>query len=259
MAQPQNLVPMHHHGNIPVCPVVGKQFYKDLEAYEMAMQLLHKVEKEIKKMAAGLSHVKNVMFGVTEIMNEFQNVEGSKVRVQSDVQNIDSDMRKQVTEAQGIINKFQGGVASNPHKITPQEKQAMEHLCSLIHTINDELGMLKNTPSLKASAFVQNMEEGIKSIKDAFKGSWNNPMHMADELVVAVEDESHQGWYSPMIKNIQFGFQTLNQTTSALSTSTNTQLQYATDMFKQFLGIDETSMEAYQKLNLQLIQNEKSN
>lgn len=257
MAQPQNLIPMHQ-GKIPVCPVVGKQFYKDLEAYEMAMQLLHKVEKEIKKMASGLSHMKNIMFGVTEIMNEFQNVEGAKVRVSSDVQNIDSDMRKQVTEAQGIINHYQDGVKAKG-SVTPKQKEAMEQLCSLIHTLNDELGMLKNTPSLKASGFVQNMEEGIKSITGAFpRDSWDKPAYMAAWLTIAVRDED-KGKTSPMLKNIQFGFQTLNQTTSALSTSTNTQLQYATDMFKQFLGIDETSMEAYQKLNLQMIQNEKSN
>lgn len=246
-----------------------KKFMKNIEAYEEAMSELNAARKELKKMAAGLSHMKNVMYGVMEFMNMFQNVEGAKVKALSDVQNIDSDLRSQISEAQGDVNQFESGVGHSTFmnlntQITPKEKAQMQSLMNLVDMLNFEVKILQGVKGLSSSSVVKNIEDGIGSIKGAFqwpgsKGSdqnaWGSPTRMAHYLHFFVQQAGKEGKYSSNLKNLQFGFQTLNQTTSALSTSTNTNLQFVTAMFKQFLGVDESSMKAYQEMNSKIINN----
>jgi hypothetical protein len=72
--------------------------------------------------------------------------------------------------------------------------------------------------------------------------SWNDKpgtpagSGIADAILWGVHQQNG-GQYSPVLKGISDGLQTVNQSVSALSTSTNTKLQFQSEQYKQGLGI----------------------
>ncbi|MDN3505970.1 MAG: hypothetical protein P0S96_01930 [Simkaniaceae bacterium] len=244
----------------PVLPPLSPQIKKDLEAYMEAMELLQEDRAKLKEMAKQLSHMKNVMYGVVEIMNMFQNVEGAKVRSLSAVDNIDSDIRSQVTEGQGSINSITSGKGTGHDGLTPTLKQKLEalRLVLFVKQMQAFIDAHGGAKGLVGKSALAQMQDAINKIKGAFGKDWGNPKDMAALLLSWVHD-SHSGTAVPQMKDLQFGFEELNQQVSALSTVTNTNLQFTSEMFKNFLGIDETAMQTYQKFNLQMVQNQKSN
>lgn len=258
-------------GPIPPTPVLNPQLSKDLLAYLEAMEILEEVWQKIKAMAAGLKHMKNVMYGVIEIMNMFQNIEGAKMRVLSSVDNVDSDLRSLVTSSQGAVNAITGSQTGKV--ITPNAKQEAEaqKFYDGIQQIQAFIDAHGGAKGIAGDSILKNLQEAINNIKTEFgwksnkqPGAWGNKKAMAERFLEWARmsrsaKDGGTGTFSPQLRNIQFGFQQLNQTVSALSTTTNTQLQFTSEMFKQFLGIAASAMESYQKGNLQMVQNQKTN
>ena len=244
---------------IPPLPVLNPQLSKDLLAYLEAMELLQEMRQKLKEMAAGLKHMKNVMFGVVEIMNMFQNIEGGKIRALSAVDNIASDIRSEVSNAQGGVNAIAG--ADNKNGSTTPTKAEIADAKKFLDFINQIQAFIDAHGGAKGvigNATLKNLQDAVNNIKKQFTNDWGNPKYMAIDILRWVK-ESKSGKFAPELKNLQFGFQQLNQTVSALSTTTNTNLQFTSEMFKQFLGIDESAMQSYQKGNLQMVQNQRSN
>ena len=228
---------------------------KDLEAWLEAEMMLQQMREELKKMAAGLSHMHNVMYGVMEIMNDFQNIEGAQIRGLAAVDNLDSDLRGAVTGAQ---TGFTGAVSGKNTNPTMAQKliDEIKEIQAFINYEKDQGLLGKKTVMDKAT--LSNLQSAIDGIKAAFGSSWGNATEMATEAQ-SWANQSGTGKYNPNIKNVQDNLQTLNQTTSALSTATNTQLDFTTKEFQQFLGIDESAIQAYQKLDSTTIHNQRSN
>lgn len=238
--------------NLPPEPVLNPELARDLEAYMEAMQMLQEARKKLLAMAAQLKHMKNPMYGVMMIMNQFQEISGDKVRVLSEADNVASDIRNAVSNAQGTTNDMAGGAISLKNWKSDAEK--------LIQFVKQLQAFIKYEAGGKGvvdSATLKNLEVALKNIKDQFGKDWGNPAKMAADMNTWF-NESQKGTYSPKLKNLQFAFQQLNQSTSALSTSTNTRLQFTTEQYKQFLGIEETTIEAYQKTNAAMVHNERS-
>lgn len=257
---------------LPLIPPLSPQIKKDLEAYIEAMELLHQDWAKLKAMAKQLGHMKNTMYGIVEIMNMFQNVEGAKVSAFSSLDNVDSDIRSQITGAEGEVNAIAGGKGTGHDGLTPTTKQDLEALKLVLYVKQIQAFMDREGGGSKVigKATLKNLQEAIDNIKTQFGKAWGHPQEMAAQINKWVYYTSHASGtgpnqklipahFSPQLRNIQFGFQQANQTVSAMSTSTNTQLEFVSNMFKQFLGIDETAMQSYQKGNATMIQNQRSN
>lgn len=232
-------------------PVLNPDIAKDLEAYMLAMQMLQEARQKLLAMAAQLKHMKNPMYGVMMIMNQFQEISGDQVRVLSAVDNIDSDIRAEVNDAQGATNSMSGGMMSI------NGKNDAEKLIEFVKQLEAFLKSQSGGNGVIDGATLKNLEDALDSIKKVFGKDWGNPDAMAKDMNTWV-NESNNGTYSPELKNLQFAFQELNQSSSALSTVTNTKLQFETQMFQQFLGIDETTIQAYQKTDASMIQNQRA-
>lgn len=246
-AQPQPLKVVPYD----IDPALNPQLRKDLEEYLLDMKLLQEELQKIKKMAAELKHMKNVMYGVMMIMNEFQTYQGQKVKALSDLDNVDSDLRAEVNDGQEGMNGMSG-----TNNSASEAKKLIEFVKQIQAFIDREAG--KGGKGIIDKATLQNLENAIHSIKEAFGKDWGNAAEMAKDVKWWIE-QSKNGKYFPALKNIQDAFQELIGSTSALSTSTNTELDFTTKLFQQFLGIDETTMQSYQKSTASMVQNQRSN
>ncbi|MBS0629831.1 MAG: hypothetical protein JSS30_06370 [Verrucomicrobia bacterium] len=247
-------------------PTLNPQIAKDLAAYEAAQEAYQFDCQEIQRLAAALSHMKNPMFGVQEVMSAVMNMSGDQISTLSAMDNIDTDMRNMLQDAQNGCNTLQ----TAPGNPDVPSKQQIADAQQIINNIDGLEAFLKWQQSLgKDSIFdqgtISNMLSAIKNIKGDFTESdgsgqtinvWGNASGMAAWLMLANQNAGNG--YDSALKTLQDGFQTLNQSTSALSTTTNTQLQFQTEQYKQYLGIDQSSIQAYLKLTSAMIQNEKT-
>ena len=232
---------------------------KDLEAWMEAQEMLQQMRKKLKQMAAGLSELGgNVMFKVMEIMGMFQNIEGAKVRGLAAIDNLDSDLRSAVSSAQtGFIGSKTGyGGNGDGTKMAQQLIDMIKELKTFINYEKSQSAQGKKT--VVDSSMLKNLSSAITQIQGVYGSAWGNAKEMAGDAYNWVQ-KAKGGKYAPELKSMQDGLQTLNQSTSALSTSTNTQLDFVTKEFQQFLGIDESAIQAYQKLDASMIHNQRSN
>lgn len=245
----------------PMAPELNPQIAKDLAAYEIAQEEYQYYCQEIKQLAAALATMKNPMFGVQEVMNAVMDMNGAQISSLSAIDNIDTDLRNMVGAAQDGFNSAMNDNSdpSNPNKVTPQQVQDGEKIKTNIDQLEAFLkwqqSLGKN--SIIDSGTLDNMLSAISSMKGAIgPNDWKDPGAIAHDINGWTS--ANNGQYSPQLKAFQDAFQTLNQSTSALSTSTNTQLQFMTQNYKQYLGIDQSDIQAETKLTSAMIQNQKT-
>ena len=82
----------------------------------------------------------------------------------------------------------------------------------------------------------------------AFGSSWGDASKMDSTMATWISDMK-SGQNVPDLKNLQDGFQTINQSVSEFSSTTNTQLQFVENQFKQGMGEENSAIQAYQKMN----------
>lgn len=230
---------------IPEKNVLNPQIEKDLEAWLVAMGELNKAREEIKKLALTI----HTFGGIQRVMAEVMNMQGDRVNTLSAVDNLDSDLRSEVGAGQGVMNGFGGSKVD----ATKEANKLINFVDQLQGFIREQEGMGKK--AVADPADLKNLQSAINNITGAFKTAWGNPKEMGERVEDWIKESKSHGTSSPELKSIQDGFQTLNQSTSALSTTTNTNLQFVTEQYKQFLGV-------YQNINqtwLKLTQNEVSN
>lgn len=243
-------------------PVLNPQIAKDWNDYEISLEQYKADCEEIKRLAAALASMKNPMFGVQEVMGAVMNMSGDQISSLSSLDNLDTDLRNLL---QGAQNGFNGAIndksdPSNPNEPTSQQtkdgKEILDNIRQLEAFIKWQQSLGGN--SAFDSGTLNNMLSAINNIKSVFTGnnSWGVPGAMGWRVNYFASQPN--GNYAPELKTIQDGFQTLNQSTSALSTTTNTKLQFTTEQYKQYLGIDQSTIQAYLKLTAAMIQNEKT-
>lgn len=250
---------MAHPNNAPVT-IPGNdsfqnQINQDLKAWLAAQAALKADEKRIQELALMLTHMKNPLYGVQEIMGAVMDMSGDQVSGLAAIDNLDSDLRSGISNAQGSANSIGGGKAT---KQDLKEAQQMLKILKDIQAFIDKEEKADKKDQVADPASLKTLQNAINQIKSAFGSDWGDPSKMVAKIHSWIED-AKKGKYESGMKTMMNGFQTLTQTVSALSTTTNTRLQFTTEQFKQFMGIDEDSLQAYLKLISGTINNQRTN
>jgi len=229
-------------------PILGPELSKEVARYEEDMDLLSEIKEKLKKLAAAMKNHGNVMFEVIQVFSLFQDVQAGQIRVLSDVDNVDSTLRSKLSQTQSDWNKMMGGATDGPGEAAA--KDMIKQIKEIEAFIKDESG---KKGSILDGASLKNLQAAISSIKSNFtyngKNVWGNKNEMYSACLNWLWEMDQDGKNIPEVKNIQDGFQTVNQSVSELSSTTNTQLQFVENQYKQGMGEENAAMQAYQKLN----------
>jgi len=236
------------NGNHVKTPILGPELANEVARYEEDMELLAEIKEKLKKMAAAMKNHGNVMYEVIQIFSMFQDVQAGKIRVLSDVDNVESTLRSKLSQAQSDWNKMMGD---------PNDRTGHAAAKDMIKQIKEIEAFIKYESGKKGSildgASLKNLQAAINSIKSNFtyngKNVWGNKYGMFNACLHWLSEMDQDGKNVPEVKNIQDGFQTINQSVSELSSTTNTQLQFVENQYKQGMGEENAAMQAYQKLN----------
>jgi hypothetical protein len=251
-------------------PQLNPQTAQDWAAYENAINQYGMDLKDIQKLAAMLVHAKNQfgynMYMLMEVEDAVNNKGGDQVGILSATENFDTDLRNLLQDAQNNYNGLLGSNTNNADEPTPQEEAMAEKFkqdIDQIQAILDWQGSSTCKNPIIDKGTIDNISSAIKNIKDACGTYWNDApgappgSNLASNILQAVSNQNG-GQYSPMLKGISDGLQTVNQSVSALSTSTNTKLQFQSEQYKQGLSQLQAVIESETKLTAAMIQNEKS-
>jgi len=239
---------MSSNPNNGMVPQLNPQTAQDWAAYENAIAQYNLELKDIQKLAAMLVHAKGQfgynMYQVMEVVDAVNNKGGDQVGILSATENFSTDLRNLLQDAQNNYNGLLGATNS-PDEPTPQEDAMAEKFkedIDQIQAILDWQGSPSCQNPIIDKGTLNNINTAIQNIKDAAGTTWNDlpgappGSNLAENIMTAVSNQNG-GQYSPMLKGISDGLQTVNQSVSALSTSTNTKLQFQSEQYKQGLGI----------------------
>ncbi len=250
---PTNQVPTETYS--PIDP----QFQADLEAWAEAMAEVQQEYAQIKQLAAHLKSHSTDMYQIIVIMDVMQDPSQSKVKGQSDLLNVDTDMRNQINSGQSGYNTVANSNATDvSNNGAPADAvNGANAMIQAMTQLQAELKMLLGDKAIDEPTF-NNLQGAIDSMESPFgNGNWGNGNDVASDIITWVGAASG-GTNTPEIKTVQDAFQNQIQTTSALSSSTNTQLQFVMEEAKTILGAWQTSMQAYLKMTSALVQDQKS-
>lgn len=224
----------------------------ELDAYVAAQARLKEDQDEIQKLLAMIAAMKNPLIGAQMLMMDMMQLKGDSVGSLASVDNVDSDLRSILTGAQSNINA-QGGKA---------DSDDMNQFMTTLNSLNDFLEGQKGGDLIDSGA-ISSMQNAISSIKAQFVDAngnsvWGNADQMASAFQGWLNGEQG-GTTAPQLGEINSGLQTLNQTTSALSTTTNTNLQYVVQVYQQVEGITNDTMKLYQQLVSSFVHSQRSN
>ena len=130
---------------------------------------------------------------------------------------------------------------------TSKTQGMIDEIQQIEQFIKFEQGQGKN--SILDQTSLANLQSAIDQIKGAYGPDWGNAGKMDSDMNAWIDDLDKKGQNVLALKNLQDGFQTVNQSVSQFSASTNTSLQYVENQFKQALGEENSAMQAYQKMN----------
>lgn len=233
---------------------IPQQWETDLKAWEEAQAQEAKDKAELLKMAAMISTMGNPLVGAQMIMMQVMQVQGDQAGSLAAVDNIESDIRGGVTTAQGDMNSMNGDVTSGNQNQLNADTQKFSDAVDALQEFLNSFGT--NGPISPSD--IASMTSEINGIKSHFGSDWGNGSAMAGTFENWVQEQNQQGMNSPDLAGIQTGFQTLNQYASAFSTTTNTALQYTTQVFQQIEGITNDTMQTYQKLVSGFVNNQRA-
>lgn len=236
------------HAALAVTQEESPRLGKDMAAWERSELRLREDQSMLKKMCAMIGTMKNPLIGAQMVMEQMTNVSGDRVEGLSAASNVDTDLRNQVMGSQTNFNT--GG------KMTPKQAKEMYNALKKLKVWLENQKALGNKSIMSPDA-INNMLDAIKGVATEFGKSWGDPAKMVATMK-AWEAKSKGGKSSPDLKNVQDQYQTMNQTVSAFATTTNTQLQFQTEQYKQFLGIFHDVNSTYLKFVGTMVRNQKT-
>lgn len=269
--------------NDPIPPGFSPQINQDWAAYENAMDQYNLDIQEIKQLAAMLVHAKSQfgynMYPVMELQNAVQDKGGAQVAQLAAIENIDTDLRNLNQEAQNGFNGIEGNPLGDPdNPNNPATNKDAQEILDGVQMLEAFLKWQSTLPHpVVDSGTIANIQSAINNIKAPFGKDWGKSGAMAADISQWTNNQTGGsqllplqppgspvnapvgGTYSPQLQEITDGFQTNNQSTSALATSTNTQLQFQSEEYKQGLSQLQAVIESVSKLTAAMIQNERSN
>lgn len=248
-------------------PILPPDVAADYKAWQQAMEAMGLDLEELHKLLLALKTMKNALFGCQEVINQLMTVNGDKVAGLSAVDKFESDLRTILQNAQSDYNNAINGYDNKDNKDivptpTPQQDAYMQDMFAQINSLQAILNWQSSLPpdqQILDSGNISNMQDAISNISTAFGSSWGDGTAMAGQVNLWVFDIYNGGSPNPDQQNVTNGFQTINQSVSALSTTTNTDLQFTTEEYKQYMGILQSTQDAYLKFTAQSVQNQKTN
>ena len=225
--------------NVSSATQVSPDIQQILDQYQADMDAYNKMLKDLKKLAAGIKNTGNVMLEVIEVFGLYGDSQGGQIKTLSDVDNLDSTLRSKISAAQSDSNDMQNGGTSQTQDMI-NEVQQIENF------IQFEKG--KGDDSILDQTSLANLKSAIEQIKGNYGNDWGNASKMDNDMSGWIA-QLNSGTNVPQLKNLQDGFQTVNQSVSQFSASTNTSLQYVENQYKQRLGEENSAMQSYQKMN----------
>ncbi|NGX39503.1 MAG: hypothetical protein KR126chlam1_00832 [Chlamydiae bacterium] len=236
-----------------------KGVHSSLIQWEQAMGQYNLEKQDLQKLLAMLHTMKNPMFGVMLVMNKIQDIQGAQVTAFSDVMNVETGLRDTFGTMQTEMNDATSSSASSKHMT-----DFLNHYNQLQTFLSYEKSLPENERVIDSSS-LSSLQSSLSSIADVFNSGstdFGNAQAMTWDLQAwggtkGVTDPTN-GDYSKHWAKLQNAFQTLNQTVSALSTTTNTQLQYLTQQFKQFLGEFQSASQSLLKYTATTVRNQRS-
>lgn len=236
----------------------GPNIQAELNAYTEDMDLLDEVKAKLKALALAIHDHGNVMYEVIQVFSLYQDVQGGKIRVFTDIDNLDSTLRANLSSAQASWNSLLSGAFGSNVGVADAQ--------NMITQVTDMQNFIKYEQSLGDHSILdQSSLANLQSALSQITGSWGkdssgnqiwgNATSMSSAVYNWINNGNQNGQYMPQVKDIQDGFQTYNQSVSQCSASTNTSLQYVENQFKQGMGEENSAMQAYQKQDSTIIQN----
>lgn len=181
---------------------------------------------------------------------------GTNLKIFADINNTASDLQGEVGQIESDLNSVLGQMQSKAPGTSPDSA-----IQGLLDKVNDIEGFLKSPQAQKIvdSTTINNMQEAISSLKAQFGTHWGNVTAMKADLQGWFDQMTKTGQYPPAISTLLSSMRTLNQSTSAFSTETNTKLQSEIELYRMIFGIITDIMKMHNDQNSYIINNKTKN
>lgn len=245
---------------------------RDCEQYKLAEQELKKIRKEIKQLAANLSHMKNIAYGLVTFFDLNSEMGDTKLKVVASVDNFDSGLRTIANKAQGTINqaaqiaKEMAGLKKGSPEWEKLDGKLVGKMKDLVSEINQLHGILliAKSKGMATADGIKPLIDAIKQVTSSFNGNttggedhWGATYNMALAFAAASQGPK-SGEYSSMWRSLNDGMQQTIQGVSSMSTSANTQLQFESEQYKKSIQMEQTAMQAEQSMTKSAVNNQIS-
>ena len=207
----------------------------DLQAWMAAEAQKAQMQEMLKQMLAMIAAMKDpqmaFMMCMNQLMPQMLAVQDSGAGLLGAANNCDTDIQKFLTQIQNFFNE--GG------NISSADAGSMcQYVDQLEAQLKTELAGAQLNPKLSPYD-VQDLQTMIKAIDD-FKGMfgdhWDNGAEVASDMVDIFSSDPDPIW-AGALKQLTNDLQMVNQASGAMSTQTGTLISYATENYKQFMGI----------------------
>lgn len=239
---------------------------KDFIEWMQAGGNLKKIEKEMKQLAANLSHMKNIAYGLVMFFDLNSELGDTKMSLTAAVSNFDSDLRTLANGAQSAINqaaqdaKELQGKDISPQKAKQLADDMQKQMGLLVKYVKEIKGALQEAKNLGLATddSVKPLEDALNQIKSAFGVTWGDNFKMAADIENAIKQADKKGGFDATWRNLSNGMQQTIQGVSSMSTSANTQLQFIAEQYKKSIQMEQTAMQAEQTMTKSAVNNQIS-
>ncbi len=215
----------------PIVQDPNDDFNRDYNKYIQDKKLYGDDLTELQNACAALKAIKDagarLMYVVTVLFPALMKTREANIGMLSDGMNVNTDMRNEMAKAQDAINDMKGKTTDQAAADAKQFVDAITNLQVMVQKSSDA-GIID-------AQSASTLNNAIKGITDQFPDGLD-PGDVSTLVPI---------WWGsttsmPQIKNIFNGFQGVNQTVSALSTSTGTQFSFYTNQYNQVLNLYNT-------------------
>lgn len=250
---------MANANSVPMQSLEDPNLQQDLAAIAQAQQEYEKMKEKLQQMVMLLQSCGNPLIAAQDIMMLTMDMQGQSVTVLAGVDNLASDLRSDITNIESDFNQIGSDITDGQN--TPTEKTEAD-IAALYAQVDSIEQFLKSQQALGSNSPIDqgnitNMLGQIEALKGPFGGAWDNAVQAYPD----VADWFANAWGgqpSPEIQTIENAAQTLDQSVSAFSTTTNTKEQVAGQTYTQEEGIVNDTMKTYMQLVTGFVNNQKS-
>lgn len=231
----------------------------------LSQNIIIQEKEELDKLVHAI-RTNQLMYAI-DLLNQVMNVKGSKLALTGNASSIASDLRAEITKIQKDFN--------DQSKPDPADPQKMADLVKWVDGLENFLKYQSTDPKVNPTGKAnpnpilddstdQNMLQALSTLKQQFTepdpkdpkktiNHWGKTDEMAKQMKDWIDQSTGKGstpaTFSPQLNAIQNTMQTLNQSTSAFSTVTNTLMQEAAQYYQQMMATLSSIMQGCQDLN----------